>query len=124
MRPILAAAVLAASFPCLDAVAQSTARPRPPGTSPLEAPPPLPPADLVREPVPEGELQPQVTTRTENGETLQEYRVGGRLYMMRVIPRTGRPYVLVDHRGDGQFTRQDHTLDAGVRVPQWVLLEF
>ena len=78
----------------------------------------------AREPVPEGELQPQVTTRTSNGETVQEYRVRGRVYMVRVTPRSGRPYVLVDDRGDGQFTRQDHTLDNGVRVPQWVLLEF
>ena len=124
MRPFLAVAVLAASLPCLDAVAQSTARPRPPGTSPLEAPPPLPPPDLVREPLPESDLQPQVTTRTENGETIQEYRVRGRLYMMRVTPKSGRPYVLTDDKGDGRFTRQDQTLDNGVRVPQWVLLEF
>ena len=33
------------------------------------------------------------------------------------------PYVLVDHKGDGQFARQDN-LDSGLRVPQWVLLEF
>jgi len=30
----------------------------------------------------------------------------------------------VDHKGDGTFTKQDNTLDTGVRVPQWVLLEF
>jgi Protein of unknown function (DUF2782) len=44
--------------------------------------------------------------------------------MQKVIPKHGRPYILMDHKGDGTFTRQDNTLDNGVRVPQWVLLEF
>ncbi len=43
--------------------------------------------------------------------------------MMKVTPAHGRPYVLIDHKGDGQFARQDN-LDSGLRVPQWVLLEF
>jgi hypothetical protein len=44
--------------------------------------------------------------------------------MQRVTPKTGRPYVLMDNKGDGTFTKQDNTLDNGVRVPQWVLLDF
>jgi hypothetical protein len=103
----------------IDAAAQSAARARPPGTMPLNEPPP-PPAMVESDPA----LEPQVTVRTENGQTVQEYRVKGKLYMQRVTPRHGRPYILVDHRGDGTFSRQDNTLDAGVRVPQWVLLDF
>jgi hypothetical protein len=30
----------------------------------------------------------------------------------------------MDHKGDGTFTKQDNTLDSGVRVPMWVLVEF
>jgi hypothetical protein len=30
----------------------------------------------------------------------------------------------MDLKGDGTFTRQDNSLDSGVRVPQWVLMEF
>jgi hypothetical protein len=104
---------------CFDGVAQSTARPRPPGTSALDEPPPPPPIGEVNP-----ALEPQVTTRTEAGQTIQEYRVNGKLYMQRVTPRHGRPYVLVDHRGDGTFSRQDTTIDQGARVPQWVILEF
>ena len=101
------------------AFAQSTARERPPGTMPLDEPPPPPP--LVQG---DPSLEPQVTTRTdEQGQTVQEYRVNGRLYMQRVTPRHGRPYVLIDDRGDGTFTRQDNTLDR-LRVPQWVLFDF
>lgn len=117
MRSLLLVLAVALAFP---AFAQSTARPRPPGTVPLnelEAPPPLKESDPAIEP------QPQVTTRTEGEQTIQEYRIGGKLYMMRVTPAHGRPYILVDHKGDGQFARQDN-LDSGVRVPQWVILEW
>ena len=115
MRCFLPALVIALALP---AFGQSTARPRPPGTVPLEeleAPPPLKESDAA--------LEPQVTTRTEGEQTIQEYRIGGKLYMMRVVPAHGRPYILVDHKGDGQFARQDN-LDNGVRVPQWVILEW
>jgi hypothetical protein len=83
-----------------------------------EAPPP--PAISETPPA----LEPQVTTRTEGEQTVQEYRIKGKLYMQRVTPKHGKPYVLMDHKGDGSFTRQDNNLDNGVRVPQWVLLEF
>ena len=114
-------ALLAALLCCfaVDAIAQSAARPRPPGTMPLDEPPP-PPAIVEGDPA----LEPQVTIRTEGGQRIEEFRQNGKLYMQRVTPAHGRPYVLVDHRGDGTFMRQDNPLDAGVRVPQWVLLEF
>jgi hypothetical protein len=104
------------------AFAQSTARPRPPGTVPLEEPPPPPP---MTEPSKEDPaLQPQTTTRTEGDNQIVEYRVRGKLYMVRVTPKHGKSYVMIDHKGDGTFTKQDNTLDNGVRVPQWVLKEF
>ena len=116
MRVILAATLLAFA---VSAAAQSGARPRPSGTVPLEEPPPPPPMVQV-----DPALEPQVSVRTEGDQEVQEYRVRGKMYMQRVTPKHGRPYILVDHRGDGTFTKQDNTLDNGVRVPQWVLLEF
>jgi len=116
MRTLLAVTLLAAAF---GAAAQSTARARPPGTMPLDEPPPPPP--IVAE---DPSIEPQVTVRTEGDNTIHEYRVSGKLFMQRVTPKHGKPYVLMDTKGDGTFTRQDNTLDNGVRVPQWVLLEF
>ena len=116
MRTVLALVLLAAT---LDAFAQSGARARPPGTAPLDEPPPPPPI-VQTDPA----LEPQVTVRTEGEQTVQEYRVNGKVYMQRVTPKHGRPYVLMDHKGDGTFSRQDNTLDNGNRVAQWVLLEF
>jgi hypothetical protein len=121
MRTLLA--VLLASFLILDASAQSVERPRPAGTRPLEEAPPPPPLtqqDKVTDPANE----PVVTVRFEDGQRIEEHRIGGRLYLQKVTPRHGKAYVLVDHRGDGTFTRQDNTIDQNIRVPQWVLLEF
>ncbi|MEO7743455.1 MAG: DUF2782 domain-containing protein [Usitatibacter sp.] len=114
---IIFAALL--SVLAMDAIAQSAARTRPPGTAPLDEAPP-PPAMVESDPA----LEPQVSTRKDGEQTVQEYRVRGKLYMQRVTPKSGRPYILMDHKGDGTFTRQDNTLDNGVRVPQWVILEF
>ena len=115
MRIALAATLLIFGF---DALAQAP-RARPPGAMPLDEPP-APPPIVQSDP----ELAPEVTIRTESDQTVQEYRAGGKVYMMRITPRHGRPYVLIDHRGDGTFTKQENPLDSGVRVPQWVLLEF
>jgi hypothetical protein len=115
MRYLLAILALAVAA---GALAQSAPRPRPPGTKPLEEPPP-PPAVVESDPA----LEPQVTIRKDDEKTVAEYRIKGKLYMMKVTPAHGKPYVLIDHKGDGQFARQDN-LDSGLRVPQWVLLEF
>jgi hypothetical protein len=117
-RILLAAIFVALSLP---AAAQSAARPRPPGTTPLEelAPPPLLSENEVS-----SSAEPEVTMRTEGEETIQEYRVNGKVFMQRVTPKHGHPYVLMDYNGDGTFVRNDHPTDPGVRVPQWVLLTF
>jgi hypothetical protein len=99
--------------------AQTAARPRPPGTVPLEEAPPPPPM-VETDP----RLDPKITIRNEGDQVVEEYRVAGKLYMQKVRPKNGPAYILMDHKGDGTFTKQDNTLDNGVRVPQWVLLEF
>ncbi len=90
--------------------------------------PPAKPKDLQPLPPPPGpdsdqSLEPQVTIVKRGETTVEEYRIHGHLYMMKVTPPHGKPYYLVDQRGDGNFARQDN-LDSGVRVPEWVLFEF
>ena len=104
-------------------------------SSPSRSPPPRNPRRARRRPDPHAargpaasrppltetddpSLEPQVTVRTEGEQTVQEYRVNGKLYMMRVTPKHGKPYILMDSRGDGTFTKQDNTLDTGrARAP-------
>lgn len=91
----------------------------------LAAPPDARPPDL--QPVPDGppgpEDAPAVTIKPSEQGRVIEYRANGKLYMLKVIPRVGKPYYLIDRRGDGQFARQE-SLDSGLRPPMWVIKEF
>jgi len=94
-------------------------RERPPNLQPVPEPPPPPKGFEL-----DSTLDPQVTTVKRGGETVEEYRMGGRLYMMKVTPEGGgTPYFLVDHTGNGSFARQT-THDTGLRPPMWVIHSF
>ena len=67
--------------------------------------------------------EPKITVKQRGEEKVEEYRLNGRLYMIKVTPTKGKPYYLVDSRGDGQFSRQDN-LDSGVRPPMWIIHEW
>jgi hypothetical protein len=86
---------------------------------PLPAVPPPPP-----EMVPfDAALEPQVTIRKRDTDTVEEFRVRGKLYMIKVTPSSGPAYYLMDKLGDGTFSSMD-TMDANLRVPQWVIGTF
>lgn len=90
-------------------------QPLPPNLQPLPEPPSLIQDDAVDE--------PQVTITKQSDLTIEEYRSNGKLYMIKVIPKIGKPYYLLDDRGDGKFARQEG-LDTGFRPPRWVLFKF
>lgn len=113
MRRLMPAIFL---FAALSAGAQTP----PAGLQPLpEAPPP--PAGAI-----DPALEPQVSI-VKRGESVEEqFRVNGKLYMIKVTPPHGVPYYLIESRGDGTWTRHD-TLDAvgsSLRVPMWVIGNF
>lgn len=114
MRRTIAVLLLLASFAVF---AQEGKRPKPSNLEPLpEAPPPpIVPSDPS--------LEPQITIIQKDGAKVEEYRVRGKLFAMKVTPAVGPAYYLVDERGDGQFLRRDN-LDTGLRVPNWVILTF
>lgn len=87
-----------------------------PGSARAEVPPPPPMID--------GDTaEPQVTIVTRGNDRVEEYRVNGKLYMMKVTPPHGKPYYLVDNKGDGQWLRQDDT-SSKLSVPMWVITTF
>lgn len=86
------------------------------------------------EPIPDGppdttEAQnvpaPEVTIRRRGEQgTVEEYRAGGVLYMIRVTPTKGVPYYLVDTDGDGNLETRYNDLQDGMLIPAWVLLRW
>ena len=88
---------------------------KPPTLQPIPEPPPPPPG-LELDPA----LEPQVTIQRRGTETVEEFRLNGRLYMVKVTPANGKPFYLVDNVGRGDFTRLD-SYDTGTRPPMWVI---
>jgi len=82
------------------------------------APPPPPPAGN------EGDLEPEVTIIHRGGEMIEEYRINGQLYMIKITPRKGIPYFLVDTDGDGNFEVRQNELGQEMLIPQWTILRW
>ncbi|MEK7304231.1 MAG: DUF2782 domain-containing protein [Pseudomonadota bacterium] len=121
MRLLIAAALLA--LPLLAAQAADKEKP---GALP-EPPPPVKnykaPAQPPAEQYDAGALpEPEVTITTKGADRHEQYRIAGRLYMIKVIPKKGRPYYLVDKEGKGEFVKDD--LQSGVSPPMWVIKRF
>jgi hypothetical protein len=87
--------------------------------APLPAPPNLPPQ------VESGEvLEPEVTIIESDKGTIQEYRINGRLYMVKITPVAGPPYYLLDNDGDGTMDVRQEAHPAKIAIPQWVLFSW
>lgn len=108
---LLAAAPIAAQE---DAV---TPPPAPTDNS-VDAPPPAMPTD-ERE-----EMEPEVTIIRRDDRTIEEYRINGQLYMVKVTPTKGYPYYLVDSDGDGELESRRDELDPKILVPSWVIFRW
>ena len=111
--PRLAVVLLATAF-TLPTLAQQ----RPADLEPIPVPPP-PPMGLVDAP-----SEPQVTIVRRGPDRVEEYRLNGKLYMMKVTPAGGGPsYYLIDKLGNGNWSQHD-SLESGLRVPMWVIGTF
>ncbi len=68
--------------------------------------------------------EPQVTIVEHDSTTFEEYRINGRLYKIKVTPKVGAPYYLIDDQGANVWRRYDGPDPTPVQVPRWVILEF
>jgi hypothetical protein len=85
---------------------------------------PLPPPPALEPNAQDSDLEPQVTITNKGELVVEEYRMGGKLYMLKVTPKIGPPYYMIDDRGDGQFSRQDGPVGTNLRPPRWVIHRF
>lgn len=85
-------------------------------------PPTMSKKGVSRKPVDPDELEPEVRIVPKEDVMHEEYRVNGRLYKIKVIPKKGKPYYLFDPDGKGEFTRSD--LEPDISIPTWVIKRF
>jgi hypothetical protein len=78
----------------------------------------LPPPGMV-----DAASEPQVSIVQRGPDRTEEFRVRGKLYMIKVTPPHGTPYFLIDPIGNGQFQRMNE-ITPNLMVPLWVLFSF
>jgi hypothetical protein len=121
MRLLIPAALLALALHTAQAADKYK-----PGTLPE---PPAPVTNYKAPPQPQAEQydagalpEPEVTITTKGEDRHEQYRIAGRLYMIKVTPKNGRPYYLIDNEGKGDFVKSD--FQPKVSPPMWVIKRF
>lgn len=66
--------------------------------------------------------EPEIIITTKGQDRYEEYRIGGRVYMIKVTPKVGKPYYLVDNTGRGEFIRSEFA--PKVSPPMWIIKRF
>ncbi len=84
-------------------------------------PPPDMPADF-KDFDEQSSIKADVTIHKGKKKVIEEYRINGRLYMIRVIPKIGKPYYIrYSDAASGQAIRRE--LDD-ISTPFWKLFEW
>jgi len=68
--------------------------------------------------------QPEVNIIHRKDMRVEEYRINGRLRYVKITPKIGKPYYLVDKDGDGELETRHSDLDGIPPVNEWILLEW
>lgn len=91
---------------------------------PQKQPPSLPGVDSQPSDDSRNLPKPEVHIIHEKDKTIEEYRVGGVLRYIKIIPRHGKPYYLVDKDGDGIPETYYGPFNGPPPINQWLLLKW
>lgn len=96
---------------------------------PADVPPPPPPPAQAEEnaadappPVEGEEIKPEVTIIRKENEVVEEYRINGQLYKVKVTPTRGKPYYLLYRNGPNSKPIRSDTDD--LQTPHWVIFSW
>ena len=70
------------------------------------------------------DLEPEVRIIRRDDAEIEEYRLNGELYMVKVTPTVGPPYYLYDTTGDGTLDSRRSEIDPGLVVPRWMIFRW
>ncbi len=68
-------------------------------------------------------LEPEITIHEGKDRMIEEYRVNGELYMLKITPRIGKPYYLLNRRS-AAGTPHRGDMESGISVPMWQIYRF
>jgi len=55
---------------------------------------------------------------------IEEFRIAGRIYMIKITPNNGIPYYLIDSNGDGAMDTRKTEIDEHLMIPSWTLFRW
>ncbi|MDH3979065.1 MAG: DUF2782 domain-containing protein [Gammaproteobacteria bacterium] len=70
------------------------------------------------------DMQPEVSIIKRDDAVVEEYRMNGELYMVKVTPSIGPAYYLIDSTGDGDLNARRNELDPAFVVPSWMIFRW
>ena len=68
-------------------------------------------------------VTPQITIKKKGTDTVEEYRINGELYMMKITPAHGVSYYLQKQDQEGGWSRFDGP-NPPLAIPKWILFRF
>jgi hypothetical protein len=68
------------------------------------------------------QVQADVTITREKDRTIEEYRINGQLYMVKITPTKGKPYYLLYKNGEHNSPMRRELDD--IQTPYWKLFEW
>ncbi|MFW2440941.1 MAG: DUF2782 domain-containing protein [Arenicellales bacterium] len=72
----------------------------------------------------EESLEPEINIQQFDNRDVQEYSINDRVYMIKITPKYGSPYYLVDPDGTGEMEYKRDTVGLQVNPPQWTLFRW
>ena len=114
-------ALIVAVLPAFMCSINSFAAEKPANLEPLEQVQP-PPKVADGEAMDDPTIEPQITIRKKGAETIEEYRINGEMYMMKVTPEHGVPYYL--HKEDSNGAWVNVGPNPPLSVPKWIIFRF
>lgn len=69
-------------------------------------------------------MAPDITITRKQKETVTEYSVNGRVYMVKISPKDAPAYYMIDTDGDGNLETRRSDLERGMNIPQWLLFSW
>jgi hypothetical protein len=70
------------------------------------------------------DLEPSVRIEQHENRTVEEFSVNDNVYMIKITPKYGAPYTLIDPNGNGEMEWRRDTLGAEVTPPSWTLFSW
>lgn len=108
-----------------DEVPGMPADPAQPDSQPPPREDEVPEPPVLPEPMESGEqIEPEITIIQKEDRKIEEYRLNGRLYMVKVTPDVGPAYYLIDRDGDGTLESRRSGVYETPQVPQWVIFSW